>query len=378
MDVPSYHQLLAEQYEENSRNLLVHPNEYEDDDQVNDHEEHDYTDRELEQPEEFNRFQERHDLKNVIQPKKDFEDKGKNSVRYNKDVKPLVYNIDSRFRNATAITSPTNTFPLQASSNFAFRLEKTIKNISSVKLTSFEFPNTFYTFSNSRQNKTFNVTVGSSTKLITLNDGNYLQTGSDKLIDYTALCNLYQASLTLAFPAESFTVVYNTSSNRIIIANTNPFILSFAPVITVPNLGLTSTNQNIGIGYFLGFQQYQYSGSNSYTSEFCPQIIGDSYIYLSINDWNNVEHQNYNQTNFYVFAKILLTGGKNSLIIDTPVTNPTNKEYHFIQPTNINLLQIKLLDAFGNIIDLEGANISMTLEFNEILNLALYEKMRDL
>jgi len=91
-----------------------------------------------------------------------------------------------------------------------------------------------------------------------------------------------------------------------------------------------------------------------------------------------VEHQNYNQTNFYVFAKILLTGGKNALIIDTPVTNPTNKEYHFVQPTNINLLQIKLLDAFGNVIDLEGANISMTLEFNEILNLALYEKMRDL
>ena len=30
MDVPSYHQILAEVYEENARNGLVHHNEYED------------------------------------------------------------------------------------------------------------------------------------------------------------------------------------------------------------------------------------------------------------------------------------------------------------------------------------------------------------
>jgi hypothetical protein len=143
-------------------------------------------------------------------------------------------------------------------------------------------------------------------------------------------------------------------------------------------LGITSTNQNNGVGYFFGFQQYEYSGATSYTAEFCPQLIGDSYVYLAINDWDNVEHQNYNQSNFYVYTKILLTGGKNTMIIDTPVTNPTHKEYYFVQPTNINLLQIKILDAFGNIIDLEGANISMTLEFTEILNLALYEKMREI
>lgn len=378
MDAPSYQQILAEQYEETARNLLVYPNEYEDDEQVAEHETHAYDTQEVENPDEFNAFQPRHSLRNIIQPASTFDDKGTASIRYTKDVRTLVYNIDSRFRNAIAITSTTNTFPLQASSNFAFRLGKVIKNISSVKLTSFEVPNTFYTFSDARQNKSFTVTVGGTTKLITTNDGNYLQSGSDKLIDYTALATAYQAGLTFAFPAESFTVVYNTSSNRITIANTNSFTLSFSPVITLPSLGVTSTNRDNGVGYFLGFQQYQYTGSTSYTAEFCPQLIGDSYVYLSINDWNNVEHQNYNQSNFYVFVKILLTGGKNAVIIDTPVTNPTNKEYHFIQPANINLLQIKILDAFGKIIDLDGANISMTLEFNEVLNLALYEKLREL
>jgi len=74
----------------------------------------------------------------------------------------------------------------------------------------------------------------------------------------------------------------------------------------------------------------------------------------------------------------LLPTGKNTMIIDTITSNTTSKIYHFLQPTNINLLQIQLLDAFGNVIDLQGANISMTLEFSEVLNMALYEKYRDL
>jgi hypothetical protein len=342
MDTPSYQEILAKQYEENARNLLVYQNEYEDDDQVDDHEDHDYDNQEVDNPEEFNRVQNRHDLKNVIQPNKDFKDVSKSDIRYNKDVKTLVYNIDSRFRNAVVVTSSTNSFNPQTSSNFSFRLSKILKNIISVKLTSFEFPNTFNTFSFSRQNKSMIVTVGTIQKIVTINDGNYLQSGSSTLIDYTALASAYQSALVFAFPSEAFTVTY--SSNRITISNGSIFTINFAPVNSITALGLTATNQNNGLGYFLGFQNYQYSGSWSYTSEFAPQLIGDSYIYLAISDWDNVQHQDYNQSSFYVFSKILLPTGKNTVIIDTPITNPTNKEYHFLQPTNINVLNIVLLE----------------------------------
>lgn len=378
MERLTYQQLLAETYEETSKNVLVHQNEYEDDDQVEDHESHNYESHDLPDKELFNTFQERHNLKNVIKPANQFNDKGRVSVRYNKDVKTIVYNIDSRFRTATTITSLSNQFSPQTSSNFLFRLSQTIKNIISVKLTSIEVPNTFYTFSTSRQNKSFTITVSGTTKEVTINDGNYLQSGSTTLIDYTSLASSYQSALTLAFSSEAFTVTFNTSTNRISIANGNPFTLTFAPVIGLPSYGITSTNQFNGVGYFLGFQNYQYSGSTSYTGEVTPQLVGDSYIYLEISDWDNVQHQNYNQSSFYVFTKILFPTGKNTVIIDTPITNPTNKEYHFLQPTNINLLQIRLVDAFGYTVNLDGANISMTLEFQEVLNMELYEKMREL
>ena len=56
METLNYQQLLADIYEENAKNLLVHQNEYEDDDQVDENEEHDYEKRELPEPEGFQKF----------------------------------------------------------------------------------------------------------------------------------------------------------------------------------------------------------------------------------------------------------------------------------------------------------------------------------
>jgi hypothetical protein len=51
----------------------------------------------------------------------------------------------------------------------------------------------------------------------------------------------------------------------------------------------------------------------------------------------------------------------------------------FLQPTNINLLEIRLLDGFGNDLRMDNnVNYSMTLEIEEVLSQALYEKLREL
>ncbi len=376
MDVPNYQQLLAEQYEENARNLLIYPNDYEEDD-VDEHAQEDYDLKDVPDKEEFNRVQERHDLKNVITPKQPFDDKSKLSVRYNKDVQNIVINVDSRFRNAINATSSSN--PIinpQTSTNFTFRTSRIYKNIISAKLTSLEFPNTFKTFSASRGNTIFNVTVGSTTATLTIGDGNYLLSGSSQIIDYDLIRADLALQLTTAFPLESFLVTF--ASNRITISNGNPFSLIFASPTTVPNLGLVSSSLYNGLGTYLGFLNYSYTGLTSYTAEVAPQLIGDAYIYLSINDWNNIEHQDLNQTNFTAFIKILLLNGKDQMIFDTSTNNTTSKVYHFTQPVNVNNLQIQFIDAFGVIIDLDNANVSMTLEFQQVLNSALYEKMREI
>jgi hypothetical protein len=105
----------------------------------------------------------------------------------------------------------------------------------------------------------------------------------------------------------------------------------------------------------------------------------DNYFYISINDWNNVLHQSKNDSFFTVFAKIPVNVDKGKLIYDNDSTNTTSKTFRFLQPTNIQSLEIKLLDGFGNELQMDDTvNYSMTLEIEEVLSQALYEKLREL
>ena len=97
-----------------------------------------------------------------------------------------------------------------------------------------------------------------------------------------------------------------------------------------------------------------------------------------MNDWNIVHHQNFNSTRFDAFAKILLTSPKNELFFDTSYTNSTTKQIFFQQPIDITRLDIKLLDSYGNQLNLRGGDFSITLEIEQILNMSLFEKLREL
>lgn len=363
MEQLSYQQLLAEAYEDTARNLLVHQNEYENDEQVEEHENHDYEKHELESPEEFQKFHgDRGTEKIVASAHQPFDDKSKISIRYDKDVKTHVLNIDSRFRSYTTST-PVNPYPESRSSNYVFRPQRTYKNIVSIRLSSIEFPNVMYLFSTARENITIGIRIAPATTFtnVTITSGNYSSP--------SALAAELQTDLQTAFPAQTFTVSYVAITNKITISNGNPFDMNFTPpTVTTPF--------DNGLGYYLGYRNLTYTGATSYTTESFPDVIGDTYIYLAINDYNVVEHQNFNTTSFGAFAKIQLNVAKNSLVFDQ--LNTMTKEYFFQQPSNIGTFYLRLLDVYGNELDLQGMNFSVTLELKEALNLSLYEKLREL
>lgn len=363
MEQLTYQELLAEAYEDTARNRLVHQNEYEDDDQVEDHEQHDYEKHELEEPEEFQKFHgDRGTEKTIAKPSQLFDDKSKISIRYDKDVKTHVLNIDSRFRSYTT-TTVSNPYPESKSSNYTFRPQRTYKNIVSLRLSSIEFPNVFYTFSSTRENITFGVRIAPATTYtnITITSGNYSTP--------SALAAEVQTKLQTAYPAETFTVSYVAITNQITIANGNAFDINFTPAT------ITTPFDN-GLGVYLGFRNLLYTGSTSYTAESFPDIVGDTYIYLAINDYNVVEHQDFNTTSFGAFAKIQVNVAKNTLLFDQ--LNTMTKEYFFQQPSNVGVFMIRLLDTYGRELDLQGMNFSVTLELKEALSISLYEKLREI
>jgi len=82
----TYHQLLAEAYDDNSKNVLVHQNEYEESEEPYGE---DYSDNELSDPEEFNKF-----AGNRNKPEHIIKTPAKDSRKHNPDIRTIVLNID--------------------------------------------------------------------------------------------------------------------------------------------------------------------------------------------------------------------------------------------------------------------------------------------
>jgi hypothetical protein len=401
----TYQQLLAEQYQENARDLLTFQQiDYDEVEDVNAFEQSNIPAYAVERPNEFNTFAGDRNTEEMVSKPTDFEDKSKLSVRYNKDVRLNTFNIDTRFRayvipgvlsTNSAVNQP-NEFNISAfdpvavssASHFIFRIRRQIKNAISIKLSSLELPNTFANFSNARGNTSFQI------RPVTVPASDYyvVNIDPDESPEYypnaTLLCSAIQTALhklkidyPSKFPnADTFTCTQN-SQGYIVIGNTSPTARSYdfnfaytpIPIPLFDPLGVLmgfKTNPTL-------YKNKTINSSNSLTAVYLPDLNTDDYIYMTINDYSTVVPQTVNDTYFTVFAKIPVTVDKGLIIFDNDSTNSTNKTYRFLLPTNLQQLEIQLLDRAGQELSFDG-NFSMTLEVEEVLNQSLYEKMREL
>ena len=422
----TYQQLLAEQYQENATSMLAfQQTEYEqarDDDryEVSEHNSHLDRGHAIADPDAYRQFAgNRNDEEDVVRPQT-FEDKSKLSVRYSKDVRTNVFNIDSRFRayvtpgagvdqglttgNGTntgissylASLTPT---AVSTASHFVFRFQRQIRNAISIKLSSLELPNVFANFSSVRGNTKFRIKRSSDSTYkivdIAANNAQKYYPTPNLLVSavnssLTSLGSPY-TTLTCALNSDGYITFQNNSSNT--------FNLDFAssPLIS-PELFVSGGTQILDttyryaqpqifdvFGLVLGFGKQQFAPdavatlgpSSTLTAQFLPDLNSDDYVYLVLNDFSNVIPQTVNNTFFTVFAKIPIGVNKGAMILDSESTNTTSKTYRFLQPTNIQQLEIQLLDRAGAELSFDN-DYSMTLEIEEVISQALYEKLREM
>ena len=191
----TYNQVLNDIYQETSKDILYeekYGKDEEDDldegDNLVSHSDHKYNYAEIDNADEFNKeFGNRGDPLYVVQSAVSL-DLSKNSANYGRGIRTIVLNIDSVHRKRTSqlpvevlsprITTTTVTrpplnianpavctvpvipiVPSEISTAFVFNLSRLYRNITSVKLTSVEFSNTFYTFSKLRNNTSFTIKI---------------------------------------------------------------------------------------------------------------------------------------------------------------------------------------------------------------------------
>ena len=420
----TYQQILAEQYAESSANILAfQQTEYDNVEEGYEINEHNYdTERgqAIVDPDAYRQFAgNRNDEEDVVKPQT-FEDKSKLSVRYNKDVRTNSFNIDSRFRAYVTpgagvdqtLTSGSGTnqsvsnylaaltpAAVSSASHFIFRFQRQIRNAISIKLSSMELPNVFANFSPVRGNTKFRVKVStdSTYKVVEIAPNNtpkYYPT-PNLLVSAvnTSIASLGSpyTTLTCGLNSDGYITFQNNS------ATTFNFDFSSSALVS-PELFVSGSDQVLDttyryaqpqifdvLGLAMGFGKQQFApdtvatlgASSTLTAQFLPDLNSDDYVYLVINDYSAVIPQTVNNTFFTVFAKIPVGVNKGAMILDSESTNTTSKTYRFLQPTNIQQLEIQLLDRAGVELSFDN-DYSMTLEIEEVISQALYEKLREM
>jgi hypothetical protein len=311
-----------------------------------------------------------------------------NDVINSNDLRKRLINVDSRFR-------PTLTEPV---GNFLYRLEHTYKNVIRVRVASIEIPNTFYTFTTARQNVSFVVTtkdLGGITRSLTIliADGNY--TISELITEIqdqlnAGLRNPYGIYINIALDVNSGKITIACQGLIAVwssgaLPNYENYPVTFDFSTPRPS----TRHGGIGIGYNLGFRQAIYvpnpnaiaagpsATPTSYplTGEAIVDTVEDTYLLLGLNDLHTLEHRTTSNY-FQMMGKIIVREDKNAIIYDDGSSLVTN-QIIFPSPQNLTNLQISLLDAYGEIIDLNGLNYSVTFEITEVLNTRLYDFYRN-
>lgn len=311
-----------------------------------------------------------------------------NDVINSNDLRKRIINIDSRFRTKGSVSS----------TNFSYSCDHTYKNVIRLRLASIELPNMFPVFSLTRGNLSFKIKaydiLGIPRELtISIKAGNYT---SEELLTQiqTQLDNNFKKvygifiSITVELYNARVTFTHLGVANLPILPNTvptdsaRPFILDF--VSETPSF-MNHREHNFGLGYNLGFRKQGYRVSDittvngldtiSITAEGCIDVVGDTYAFLCVNDFHTVENKT---TDDYIqcLAKIIIREDKYAVIYDDGSSLLSN-EIIFPSPVDINILNVKLIDMYGDVLDLCGMNFAFSLEITEVLNTMLYDFYRN-
>ena len=261
-----------------------------------------------------------------------------------------ILNIDSRLRNKTQ-------YPNSAYYNVP--LNPPLKNVKYMKISSIEIPNMFYTFTQKRDNISFNfnfydpandVIVGDPVT-VTIEEGMY---DSNTIIDHIQL--LFD-SININLQCV-FAILSSGISAKCSITCDRKFTINFS-----------NTGSYESLGAMLGFRQKIYTSIETIDTEGNPLFVitgdevmninGDTYIYLNINDYGKISLGN---TFVNAVAKIVLSQNKANMIFDNTASY-VSKDIIFRQPITIANLNMRLFDYLNNTLETNGDEHSMTIEF---------------
>lgn len=271
-----------------------------------------------------------------------------------------TFAINTMFRDHSngSISGPTDCLII---------LPYTIKDVVSMKLVSVELPQCIYLISKSAHSNSIIIReyVGSgyNEEVIIIPDGNY--SAADLATLMTTTINTTMAS------GIRFNVTIDPNTYKTTISNNTNY---FNIYIKLDNMPYTSS---IGLGWILGYREKSYINKQTYTSESIFNQSPTDYLFLEINDFNysnssrliGLFSESYLDKN--IIAKLPYGYNSSTTIpINAFPTMFINKENlissdrQYFGPIHLQKIAIRLLNRYGNVVDLNLQDFSFTLEMN--------------
>ena len=283
----------------------------------------------------------------------------------------IVLNIDTRFRESYYVTQ---------SSNFHINLPIKIYSVVTMELSAIEFPPTaFYSVSKMLGNNFFWLRAGSEAAsdleetVVIIPDGNFTAPDAVDLIN-TFLKTLSTSTyLQYIYFSVNENANGTSGSSQLLVAvnESYPFAtpLNFiidlqADINGVPDY---STPLPLKLGWKLGFRNGIYINNSAYITEGVLNLAGASYLYLSIDDYNNAANTffsafNESLLNKNILARVAVQSSVSSAVTFSNIGLITTPRQYY-GPVNIEKMQIQMLDEYGRIINLNNMDFSFCLTF---------------
>lgn len=242
------------------------------------------------------------------------------------------------------------------STDALFILPYSLKNVVSMKLTSFEFPDTVYMISDKKKTNCFFIKEDTTGKkgMIVLPEGKYNSENLPGILERIINETLDSSN--------RFSVSIDKYSRKTIIKNSEySFVMQFIN---------DQTNQSLSknLGWYLGFRSANYIRGKCFKSEGVFNSSPQQYLYFVLNDFNisnatrimGIFLDNYVEKN--ILAKIPIPVDAFQIMFDNNSDLISKKrEYH--GTVDITKFSVKLLDIYGEMLDINCMDYSFTVEF---------------
>lgn len=269
-------------------------------------------------------------------------------------MKQKYINFDTKYRD------DSNSVVNSSTVNVNITLPERVNDVKTMQIRSLELPVMYYNISSARGNNCFIIRANSTNTIINVPDGDYTPDTLNNEI--TTAINIANSVLNYSYNTTTLKSSLNTTSGSVVVAfNVNA---KGDPILS----GFKNT-----LGWILGFRNPAYSITTASTvSENMIDLTPPKYFYLAIDEFSKGIQSSFvcPQHGFSmrknVIAKISLC--KSQFPFGT-VLNANNfnglllsDKRSYTGKIDIQKLNVQLVDDNGNVVDLNGGDISFCVE----------------